>query len=67
MGYGDIRETDHVFTLDEWREAVGMGMFNEYDGSGAWAKDGQYLTGFVFDDVFAPAPEGATHVVWFNK
>jgi len=25
------------------------------------------MTDAMFDDVFGPAPEGATHVEWYNK
>lgn len=56
-----------MFTLDDWRAAVRQGLFNEYDGSGCWVRDGKYMTKAVFDDVFGPTPDGATHVAWFNK
>jgi hypothetical protein len=60
-GYAD------VMTLSEWEDAVSDGLFNEDDGSGCWVKDGKYMFDSVFDDVFGPVPEGATHVAWFNK
>jgi hypothetical protein len=62
-----VGDNGDLFTLAEWREAVTAGMFNHFDGSGSWVKDGAYMTGFVFDDVFGPVPEGATHVEWYNK
>lgn len=64
----DIRDDDDVYTLADWRAAVRAGYFNEYDGSGCFAKDGKFIfPDRVFDDVFAEPPDGATHVVWFNK
>ena len=61
---GDYGE---LFTIAAWRDAVKVGAFNEHDGSGAFVKDGKYMTEKIFDDVFGPAPEGATHVEWYNK
>ena len=62
-----VGDCGDLFTLDEWRSAVKSGMFNHFDGSGSWVKNGQYMTGFIFDDVFGTPPEGATHVEWYNK
>lgn len=54
-----------LMTLDEWREAVLSGAFNEYDGSGYFSNGTHYTrTGDVFTYAI---PEGATHVLWFNK
>jgi hypothetical protein len=61
---GDIGD---LFTIEQWKHHVAVGLFNEFDGSGSFVKDGAYMTGFVFDDVFGPVPEGATHVEWYNK
>jgi len=66
MGRKVKRDAD-VYTLADWKDAVKLGHFNEYDGSGCWVKDGYHMTDDVFDDVFTTPPEGATHVAWFNK
>ncbi len=63
----EVHPEDHLMTLTEWMDAVRMGYFNDMDGSGCWVRDGRHMTTAVFDDVFGPAPAGATHVVWFNK
>lgn len=65
--HSHLEPDDDVYTLDEWKQNVKMGYFNEYDGSGCWLKDGEFMTKNVFDDVFTKPPEGATHVVWYNK
>jgi hypothetical protein len=59
--YGDL------FTIADWQQHVRGGLFNEYDGSGSFVKDGTYMTTNLFDDVFGPIPDGATHVEWYNK
>ncbi len=62
-----VHPEDHVMMLEEWQQAVRCGYFNDMDGSGCWLSNGRFMTDAVFDDVFGPVPEGATHVVWFNK
>jgi hypothetical protein len=62
-----IEPDDDLMTIEEWKNSVKMGFFNKMDGSGSWVKDGKFMTTFVFDDVFGPVPEGATHVVWYSK
>lgn len=58
-GYGDL------FTIDEWNEAVGQGVFIPYDGTGYYGTDTEEFTEYpVF--VTTP-PEEATHVWWYNK
>lgn len=59
--YGDL------FTIDEWKKNVAQGLFNKYDGSGCFVQDDKYLTDQIFDDVFGPIPDAATHVEWYNK
>lgn len=58
-----------VFTLEEWQEAVGDGLFVPDDGTGCWLdEDRRYLTDYIFgDDVWTKPPEGAVWVAWFNK
>lgn len=63
----ELNQDDDIYTCVEWQQSVKDGYFNCHDGSGAWIKNGQFMTGDVFDDVFGAPPEGATHVVWYNK
>lgn len=53
-----------VMPRTTWELAVQSGWFVKYDGSGYWATSKSY---WLDSDAFDPAPEGATHVVWFNK
>lgn len=66
-----VGDNGDLFTIEEWRKAVDGGLFNSYDGSGSWVRfvgaDGEYMTDKLFDDVFCPVPDGATHVEWYNK
>jgi hypothetical protein len=64
---GEVGEIGDLFTVEEWRKAVEAGLFNSFDGSGAFVVDGEYLTGCVFDDVFGEIPPGVTHIEWYNK
>lgn len=53
-----------LFDKEEWEACVKMGAFIPSDGSGYWGT----ATHFSHDyNSFRPAPEGATHVHWFNK
>jgi hypothetical protein len=62
---------EDIFTLEEFKEAVKDGLFNNYDGSGVAAivihdvveKFEGYVDIYHLEDV----PEGTTHIVWFNK
>lgn len=56
-----------LITIAEWREHVRRGWFNEFDGSGSFVRNGEYLTSMLYDNVFGPIPDGATHVEWYNK
>jgi hypothetical protein len=57
-----------LMTIEEWKNSVKLGHFNEYDGSGSFIKDGKFMSEErLFDDVFGDIPEGATHVAWYNK
>lgn len=66
-----VGDNGDLFTIEEWRKAVDSGLFNSYDGSGSWVQfvgtEGKYMTDCLFDNVFGPVPEGATHVEWYNK
>lgn len=71
MGIYHINQDDehlHLMTLQDFRVAVGQGVFIDYDGYGHYARNG------VADDsaIALPSeidkmPEWATHVVWFNR
>ena len=54
---------DDIYTVAEWKEAVELGAFKNWDGSGYWVKDGMKSSA----EVFSSDPEDATHVVWYNK
>ena len=57
--YGDL------LTIEEWKDAVAFGGFVRSDGSGCWATvDKMDWASNVWS---GPPPEGATHVVWFNR
>lgn len=56
--YGD------VFTKDQWEHHVALGCFIPSDGCGYWGTE----THYSWDaNCFRPAPEGATHVHWYNR
>lgn len=57
MTYGDL------MTIDEFEEAFEEGWIDEDDGIGYFS-DGKMRSN---KDAFGNRPEGATHVVWFNK
>lgn len=53
-----------VLTKEEWEQHVEVGAFIRSDGCGYWGTE----THYSYDlNCFDPAPEGATHVHWFNK
>jgi hypothetical protein len=62
-----VGDNGDLFTIAEWQQHVQQGLFNKFDGSGSFVKDGEYMTSFLFDDVFGQIPAGATHVEWYNK
>jgi hypothetical protein len=60
--YGDF------IPINQFLEDVESGLFMDCDGYGQWATldgMGEYL-GSV-DEIFGKLPEGATHVMWYNK
>jgi hypothetical protein len=68
-----VGKDDHVMTLAEFDEAVASGSFIDYDGYGAFVKDGQRSNREVWLSLFkelqkaGKVPAWATHVVWFNR
>ncbi len=50
-----------LLTLDEWKESLTMGCYNEYDGDAHWMKDGLYSD----DSAFNTEPLDATGVIFF--
>lgn len=66
----EIPDYGDVMTVEEFGEHVRGGMFIDYDGWGNYIKDGKmsrkhlaHPSDFLQDG----APEGFTHVCWFNK
>ncbi len=60
----EIPEYGDLMTLEEFLHDVKDGCITDYDGTGHWSN------GFSMSregNVFGKTPEGATHVVWFNK
>lgn len=57
--YGDL------FTIEEFRNCVEVGLFIPDDGCGYYGNSTNYTySGCIWSD---PAPEGATHIHWYNK
>lgn len=55
---------EEVMDIEEWNAYVECGLFIPNDGSGHWGTETHYTyEGSVWRD----APEGATHVHWYNK
>ncbi len=60
--YGDL------MTVEEFREAVKIGAFTDYDGHGIAAKNGMCSRErHIYPSTVDQIPEDATHIVWFNK
>jgi hypothetical protein len=54
-----------LFTLEQFRsENKALGIL-PYDGCGHFVYNGNMMD--VDSDCFDEAPEGVTHVIWFNK
>ena len=53
-----------TMTKQQWLDAVEVGAFIPDDGCGYWGTETHYSYDF---DCFNPAPEGATHVHWYNR
>lgn len=56
--YGDL------MTLEDFQDGAECGALTDDDGGGEWSNGTKMTVGC---DVFSEPPEGATHVVWFNK
>ncbi len=56
-GYGA-----YTLTVDEWKESLMEGLFNQYDGSAYWVKDGMESS----DSAFHTEQEDATHVAFYG-
>jgi len=50
--------------IDEWEHSVNQGVFIPDDGDGYYVVDGKKTSVYVWDHL---APEGTTHVRWYNK
>lgn len=66
MSKFNIEKDDYsdVMTLEEWKESVNCGCFIPDDGTGYYGTENAYSYKY---DSFDEAPEGATHVHWYNK
>lgn len=71
----EIPEYGELMTLQDFGDCVKSGTLIDYDGFGEWS-DGKSVWGTIFEPetIVLPSkffkdhvPEGATHVVWFNK
>lgn len=58
-----INIDDEIYPFLIWIEIIELGMINNYDGSGYWAKNGKISN----DEVFHTPPLDATHVIWYPK
>lgn len=62
-----------VMTFEEWKDAVELGFFIDYDGYGCPMKDGKLASKKNGEWVcISPSeidewPEGATHIEWYNR
>ena len=64
--FRDVDSDHDVYTFKEFGEMERMGVLTPDDGSGCWSD------GAIYDlnsNIYAPspAPDWATHVVWFNR
>ena len=62
MQYWQPKPRIDLMTVAEWLAARGV-YYRDYDGSGRFLKNGEYIDG----DVFGDAPIDATHVAWINR
>lgn len=73
-----IQDDDEVMTVDEFKDAVEVGMFLDNDGYGHPAKYRRPAAGLGADigkrsaQIIKPSrvdeiPENATHTVWYNR
>ena len=60
----DEYEFSELIELEDWKESVKFGAFIPDDGDGYYVVDGKKTSVYVWEH---PAPEGTTHVIWYNK
>lgn len=53
-----------LFTIEEWNNNVKLGSFIPDDGDGYYMINDKKTPVYVWEH---PAPEGTTHVIWYNK
>lgn len=60
--YGD------EMTVVKFREAVDMGVFTDYDGSGS-ASNGTHIDPnlMIYPSMVSEIPADATHIIWYNR
>lgn len=59
----EIDEFEEIYPIEEFEQALIYNAFTPEDGSGVYIINGEKTEVGCFD----PKPEGATHVVWYNK
>lgn len=59
-----VDDYSDVMTIKEWKESVKYGCFIPDDGVGYYGTENAYSYKY---NSFGAAPEGATHVHWYNK
>ena len=65
-----IPEWGGLMTLAEWKDAVEVGGFIDYDGMGSLATETEVLQGFyIYPSQLKTFefPEWVSHIVWYNK
>lgn len=66
---GEVSKKDNVMTINEFISAVKLGTFTDYDGYGAYIKDGKRTNIDVLptDVKFGALRKDFDSIVWFNK
>ena len=63
--YSEEEYPDHeIIPINEWKEYVDFGTFIPDDGDGYYMINDEKTPVYVWEH---PAPEGTTHVIWYNK
>jgi len=56
-----------LMTVEEFKEAVKLGSFTDYDGCGQPCRNGMMSIMVIMPSTIEEIPEDATHIQWFNK
>lgn len=63
----DIPEDAEVFEIEDFRDDVRNGMFNDDDGGAKPVKDGRMSEAYILCSDWTRWPQDATQVAWFSK